>query len=142
MKKILLLNLLFVGILYSQDSELENVEEVVVVGTKASLISAIDKQRASGQIISVVDSDALGEFPDTKEAIFLKNGRYGTYLQTGDKMKSLPPQVKAEELTLDAAIKILSAFIPDNIYLNPLPSSPTRLSSGIFKLSKNTSVVA
>ena len=40
MKKILLLNLLFVGILYSQDSELENVEEVVVVGTKASLISA------------------------------------------------------------------------------------------------------
>ena len=30
MKKILLLNLLFVGILYSQDSELENVEEVVV----------------------------------------------------------------------------------------------------------------
>ena len=68
MKKILLLNLLFVGILYSQDSELENVEEVVVVGTKASLISAIDKQRASGQIISVVDSDALGEFPDTTAA--------------------------------------------------------------------------
>ena len=28
MKKILILNLLFVGILYSQDSELENVEEV------------------------------------------------------------------------------------------------------------------
>ena len=68
MKKILLLNLLFAGILYSQDSEIENVEEVVVVGTKASLISAIDKQRASGQIISVIDSDALGEFPDTTAA--------------------------------------------------------------------------
>ena len=54
------------------------------------------------------EPETLGEFPDTKEAIFLKNGRYGTYLQTGDKMKSLPPQVKAEELTLDAAIKILS----------------------------------
>ena len=40
----------------------KNVEEVVVIGTKASLISAIDKQRESNKILSVVDSDALGEF--------------------------------------------------------------------------------
>jgi hypothetical protein len=36
-----------------------DVEEVLVVGTKASLISAQEKQRASDRIISVVDSDAL-----------------------------------------------------------------------------------
>ena len=46
----------------------ENYEEVIVVGTKASLISAIDKQRSSNKIISVIDSDALGEFPDTTAA--------------------------------------------------------------------------
>ena len=46
----------------------EAVEEVVVIGTKASLISAIDKQRESNKILSVVDSDALGEFPDTTAA--------------------------------------------------------------------------
>ena len=46
----------------------EAVEEVVVIGTKASLISAIDKQRESNKILSVVDSDALVEFPDTTAA--------------------------------------------------------------------------
>ncbi|MAW75247.1 MAG: DNA topoisomerase I [Candidatus Marinimicrobia bacterium] len=55
-----------------------------------------------------IEPENLGDFPETKDAIYLKNGRYGTYLQTGDKMKSLPPQIKAEELTLDSAIKILS----------------------------------
>ena len=35
-----------------------------MLGTKASLISAIDKQRASGQIISVVDSDAFDDNDD------------------------------------------------------------------------------
>ena len=46
----------------------EQVEEVVVVGTLASLISAIEKQRKSNSIVSVVDSDALGDFPDTTAA--------------------------------------------------------------------------
>ena len=53
-------------------------------------------------------SDSLGVFPQTKENIFIKNGRYGTYLQTGDKMKSLPPQLKEEDINLDVAIQILS----------------------------------
>ena len=46
----------------------ESVEEVVTIGTKASIISAIDKQRESNLIVSVVDSDALGDFPDTTAA--------------------------------------------------------------------------
>jgi len=58
--------------LFSQESENntndEQVEEVVVVGTKASIVSAIEKQRQSNLIVSVVDSDALGDFPDTTAA--------------------------------------------------------------------------
>ena len=62
--------------LFSQDSENkvenkvenESVEEVVIIGTKASIISAIEKQRKSNLIVSVVDSDALGDFPDTTAA--------------------------------------------------------------------------
>ena len=58
--------------LFSQESENkvenETVEEVVVIGTKASLVSAIEKQRQSNLIVSVVDSDALGDFPDTTAA--------------------------------------------------------------------------
>ena len=44
------------------------VEEVVVVGTRATLMNAVDKQMMSDNIISVVDSDALGNFPDTTAA--------------------------------------------------------------------------
>ena len=58
--------------LFSQESENkvenESVEEIVVIGTKASIISAIEKQRKSNLIVSVVDSDALGDFPDTTAA--------------------------------------------------------------------------
>lgn len=54
--------------LFSQESENEPLEEVVVIGTKASLVSAIEKQRQSNLIVSVVDSDALGDFPDTTAA--------------------------------------------------------------------------
>jgi len=64
----ILFTILFVPFLISQ----EEVEEVVVVGTKASIISAIEKQRESNQIVSVVDSDALGEFPDTTAAEALR----------------------------------------------------------------------
>ena len=68
MKKLFLsMSLFFIGVfVHAQD--LENVEEVVVIGTKASLKSAIDKQRSSQKIISVIDSDALGDFPDTTAA--------------------------------------------------------------------------
>lgn len=43
-------------------------EEVVVTGTLATLQSAADKQFESDNIISVVDSDALGNFPDSTAA--------------------------------------------------------------------------
>jgi TonB-dependent receptor len=68
MKKLFVSICLFFGSVFIHSQGLENVEEVVVVGTKASLISAIDKQRSSQKIISVIDSDALGDFPDTTAA--------------------------------------------------------------------------
>lgn len=45
-----------------------SMEEVVVVGTWANLQNAADKQFADDKIISVVDSDALGNFPDSTAA--------------------------------------------------------------------------
>jgi len=52
----------------TSDANSNDVEELVVVGTKASLKSAIEKQRESDQVVSIVDSDALGEFPDETAA--------------------------------------------------------------------------
>ena len=67
---IFILPLCVISIIAQEEST--DVEEVVVVGTKASIISAIEKQRESNQIVSVVDSDALGEFPDTTAAEALR----------------------------------------------------------------------
>ena len=50
------------------DQDVSGLEEITVVGTKATLISAIEKQRESNNLISVVDSDALGSFADTTAA--------------------------------------------------------------------------
>ena len=67
MKKLYLLLLTLSFFVVSQEeTNKEEVEEVVVsaTGTIASLKSGIERQRKSNQVVSVVDSDALGEFPD------------------------------------------------------------------------------
>ena len=43
--------------------------------------------------------------PDTGEPVVLKNGRYGKYLQSGDKIKSIPKGI--DELTEEIAEKII-----------------------------------
>ena len=50
----------------------ENVEEITVVGSRASLQSAIQKQRNSDKVVGVVDSDALGNFADINVAESLR----------------------------------------------------------------------
>ena len=72
MKKICLFILIFANPFVFSQEDSEITEELFVVGTKASIISAIEKQRQSNQIISVIDSDALGEFPDTTAAEALR----------------------------------------------------------------------
>ena len=71
MKKSLLTLFTITPFIFAQDEASNTdsiVEELVVIGTKASIISAIDKQRESNQVVSIVDSDALGDFPDTTAA--------------------------------------------------------------------------
>ena len=43
-------------------------ETIVVTGSRASLTNALGKQRNSDRVLSVVDSDALGNFPDNTAA--------------------------------------------------------------------------
>ena len=68
MKKILFLIIISSLYLVSQEDTNEDIEEIVAVGTKASLKSALDKQKDSNQVVSIVDSDAIGEFPDETAA--------------------------------------------------------------------------
>ena len=68
----LLTLLTFSFFIYSQESTsddtVDSVEEVVTVGTRASLKSGLDKQKESNQVVSIVDSDAIGDFPDETAA--------------------------------------------------------------------------
>ena len=60
-----------------------------------------------------IPQESLGQFPNTKNDIFLKNGRFGPYIQMEDKMKSLPPGLQQEDITLELAIDIIS--LPKNL---------------------------
>lgn len=62
------LGLLAAAITANLHADTEIIEETLVVGTRASLMSAIDKQEMADGLISVVDSDAMGDFPDTTAA--------------------------------------------------------------------------
>ena len=50
----------------------------------------------------------LGIDPVTQNPILLKKGRFGPYLQSGGKMKSLPPGVSEENITEEIAINIIA----------------------------------
>jgi len=60
-----------------------------------------------------IPQESLGQFPNTEKDIFLKNGRFGPYIQMEDKMKSLPPGIQQEDVTLELAIDIIS--LPKNL---------------------------
>lgn len=49
-------------------ADVRYLDNVLVVGTLAAQAGAINQQRASNSIISVIDSDGLGDFPDTTVA--------------------------------------------------------------------------
>ncbi len=73
---------------------------------EATALDLLENNKSSG--------DNVGKHPDTKLEIVKKVGRYGPYLQMGEKgdadfkMKSIPKFVSPEELTLEQAVKILS----------------------------------
>ena len=58
-------------------------------------------------------SSELCVHPDNKESIFLKNGRFGPYIQCGKKMKSLLPNMTEQDVTAEIAIALIN--LPKNI---------------------------
>ena len=50
----------------------DSLEQIVVVGSRASLASALEKRRNSDKVIGVVDSDAIGNFADINVAESLR----------------------------------------------------------------------
>jgi len=52
--------------------------------------------------------EIIAKDPVTNEDIVLKKGRFGPYIQCGEKMKSLPPNVEMENVDAELAINLAS----------------------------------
>ncbi|RZO74503.1 MAG: TonB-dependent receptor, partial [OM182 bacterium] len=50
----------------------DSIDEILVVGSRASLASALEKQRNSDKVVGVIDSDAIGNFADINVAESLR----------------------------------------------------------------------
>jgi len=97
----------------------------------------------------------LGEHPETGEPIYLKSGRFGPYVQLGEretdeqgktkrggkpKMASLWPSMSMETITLDEAVMLLS--FPREVGKHPETGEPITVQDGRFgpyvKMGKET----
>lgn len=82
--------------------------------------------------------DVLGHHPETGEPIYLKIGSYGPYIQLGDvseenkkpKRISLPKGVKAEDVTLEMAVGLLS--LPRTLGTHPVTGCKIQAGLGRF----------
>jgi DNA topoisomerase-1 len=87
---------------------------------------------------------SLGVNPKTKSEIVLKKGRFGPYLQSEKKMKSLPPGVSEDNITEEIAINIISMPFEigiDSESKNPVLKDIGRYGPYIKCGSKNRKVV-
>ncbi len=83
------------------------------------------KQKVSGKAEEIDAREAcrteLGTPPGSDIAIFVRVGRYGPFLEHGDRRASIPDGFPPDELTIDAAVNLLAqAAVADE----PLGSSP------------------
>ncbi|MCB0370404.1 MAG: DNA topoisomerase I, partial [Bdellovibrionales bacterium] len=83
-------------------------------------------------------ADSLGKDPQTGLPIYVLSGRFGPYVQLGDvseendkpKRASLPPNLQPEDVTLEAAIKLLS--LPINLGAHPETQKDIKVGLGRF----------
>jgi len=91
-------------------------------------------QAATGQLADQPEGGELGTDPDTGEAVALKTGRFGPYVQLGEgkeaKRASLPKGWDAATLDLEKALKLLS--LPREIGVHPETGKPITAGIGRY----------
>lgn len=97
-------------------------------------------QEIANQLIDqkINGTDAMGYHPESKEPIYVLNGRYGPYVQLGDstdedkkpKRSSLPPGMKLEDVDLNTALFLVS--LPKSLGLHPDTQKEVKVGIGRF----------
>ena len=87
----------------------------------------------------------LCNHPDSGEPVLLKDGRFGPYVQCGDKMKSLLPGMTLEEVTSEIALDLIA--LPKDLGKHPESGDMVKSDIGRYgpyiRCGKNTrSVIA
>jgi len=96
--------------------------------TLAAALELLEKQERGEQ--------PLGFHPESNKPIYVKQGRFGPYVQMGaaddeeKKNASLPKGLPAEDVTLDLAVKLLS--LPRNLGNHPEDGEPVIATQGRF----------
>ena len=104
--------------------------------TRTTILDSIPPSELnSDYIINLLNKKEAGPeeqgiFPETGEPIYLKVGRYGPYIQTGKKMKSLLPGMKEEDVTPEIALAIIN--LPKTIGTWPENGEPIKSDIGKF----------
>ncbi len=106
-------------------------EEIAPADLKVDDIEELIESSKKGPI-------PMGEHPKTKEKIYCLVGRYGAYLQLGEKTEKNPKPVRGslpkpwtpKTITLEMALKILS--LPRELGINPDNKKPISVNNGRF----------
>ena len=54
------------------------------------------------------DGKEISKHPDTDEPIYIKTGKFGPYLKSGEKMKSFPPGISIDDMTPELSEKVIT----------------------------------
>ncbi len=96
------------------------------------------KQKISGKAEEIDAREAcrteLGTPPGSDTPIFVRVGRYGPFLEHGDRRASIPDGFPPDELTIDAAVNLLSqaAVADEPLGTSPETGQPIYLKIGRF----------
>jgi DNA topoisomerase I len=125
---------------YGAYIEKENGDGVVTASIPKDLTPAdLDPQKVETLLRQkIVGPDELGIHPETGETIYVKIGPYGPYVQLGDKtdenpkpkQASLPKGITSENVTIEAAIGLLS--LPRTLGVHPETGAQIQANLGRF----------
>jgi DNA topoisomerase I len=92
-----------------ESRSLENIEQMRSIGLEEAIALLAEPRRRRGQATSQQILAELGEHPDSKGKITVRNGRFGPYVTDGTVNASLPKGRDPKNIDLEDALNLIAA---------------------------------